>query len=100
MNPEGTVWRTDLLEYLCGVDRRGSLLWVDAVLDPVHIFVVVDVENLVQFQTVRVVGFVAGAEGVLIVQHKGSEALLHDSWVEPFHSEDNGQTLLDSLEQR
>ena len=62
---------------------------VGGVLDEVNIFVVVDVENLTQFQDVRIVRSVAGEEGVLVVQSKGGETTSHDEWVKPFHSKHN-----------
>ena len=74
-------------------DRPGSLLRVDTVLDAVHIFVVVDVENLAQLQAVRIVRSVACAEGVLVEQSKGGETLRHGSCVEDFDSEHNWDTL-------
>ena len=75
------------MENVGDVDRRFGLLRVDAVLDSVHVLLVVDVENLAQFQPVRIVVPVPCAEGVLVVQHKGSEVSCHLPWVEPFHLE-------------
>jgi hypothetical protein len=65
-----------------------------------NFFIVVDAENLAQFQAVGVVDTVPREEDVLVVQRKGAETLFHHSRVESFHSEDNGKTLLDSHEQR
>ena len=90
---QGAVRTTCLFEEFGDGDRRGSLLRVDAVLDAVHIFVVVDVENFVQLQAVGIVDTVACAEGVLVVQSKVGEALRHSNCVESFDSEHNWETL-------
>ena len=51
---------------------------------------VFDVEDLAQFQVVRIMGVVAGAEGVQVVYNKTGESGQHVLRVEPFRFEDGG----------